>query len=63
MTRPSNVVEMLNLAAKALSVAESTEQVTDPAFAAYAQGVAEVLSWLAGGEPNPALVELLGLEE
>lgn len=60
--RPTDAAQMLNLAAAAMDTSESTERVTDPLYASYAQGVAETLSWLAGNPPSPALHDLLDLE-
>lgn len=61
--RPTTSRDILSLAATALDASESTERVTDPQYASYAQGVAEVLSWLAGNPPTPALQDLLDLED
>lgn len=61
--RPTTGLEMMNLAATALDASESTERVTDPQYASYAQGVAEAFSWLAGNPPTPALQDLLDLED
>lgn len=60
--RPTTGLELMSLAATALDASESTERVTDPQYASYAQGVAEVLSWLAENPPTPALQDLLDLE-